>query len=312
MNSISIQPAGVVPMSIRQFRTLIAIRDHGSFSAAAEACFITHAAVSQQMKALESTWNVALFDRRKRSPQLTPLGQALAAKAGEVVRAYDSLLPTVLDANRVAGEIQLGAVPTTLTGLVPLAMSRLKHRFADLHVAIQPGLSTQLLLQVERGRLDAAIITKPSRLPPALTSLMIATEPMQLLAPPQTPSDDPFFLLRTYPFIRFDRDAMVGQLIQIWLAENDITVNDNMELEGLEAISSMVAANLGVSIVPARCVEDINPLPLKRLSLGPNGPARHLCLAWRQDTPNPRLIEAVGKALGEAVSTGTFTPHLNP
>ena len=158
-------------MSIRQLRTLIAIRDHGSFSAAAEACFITHAAVSQQMKALESGWNVALFDRRTRSPQLTPLGQALATKAGDVVRAYDNLLPAVLDANRVAGEIQLGAVPTTLTGLVPLAMSRLKRRFADLHVAIQPGLSTQLLQQVERGRLDAAIITKPSRLPPPLASL---------------------------------------------------------------------------------------------------------------------------------------------
>lgn len=295
-------------MSIRQLRTLIAIRDHGSFGAAAEACFITHAAVSQQMKSLETTWNVEIFDRRRRSPILTPLGKALAAKASDVVRAYDGIVPSVLDSNRVAGEIQLGAVPTTLTGLVPLAVSQLKLHFTDLHVAIQPGLSNQLLQQIERGRLDAAIITKPSRLPPQLASLAIASEAMQLLAPTQTPSDDPFFLLQHYPFIRFDRDAMVGQMIQNWLTECNIKVDDSMELESLEAISSMVAANLGVSIVPARCVRDMTLLPIKRLPLGPNGPIRHLCLAWRQDTPNPIMIEAVGKALLEAVSIGAFIP----
>ena len=48
-------------MSIRHLRTLLAIRDHGSFGAAAEAVLITHAAVSQQIKALESHWNVVLL-----------------------------------------------------------------------------------------------------------------------------------------------------------------------------------------------------------------------------------------------------------
>ena len=83
-------------MSIRHLRTLLAVRDHGSFSAAGDAVLITHAAVSQQMKALELSWNIALFDRRPRSPQLTPLGHAFAAKAEAVVRPMITCLPTSL------------------------------------------------------------------------------------------------------------------------------------------------------------------------------------------------------------------------
>ena len=105
-------------MSIRHLRTLLAIRDHGSFSAAGDAILITHAAVSQQIKALEARWNVTLFDRRPRSPQLTPLGHAFAAKAEAVVRAYDNMLAEIIDGAGFDDDIGLGAVPTTLTGLV--------------------------------------------------------------------------------------------------------------------------------------------------------------------------------------------------
>ncbi|WP_104020402.1 LysR family transcriptional regulator [Roseovarius nitratireducens] len=299
-------------MSIRRLRTLVAVHDHRTFSAAADAVFITHAAVSQQMRSLEDEWGVALFDRSRRTPELTPVGRALVARAREILRAYDGLLPSVMGDEGFAGEISLGAVPMTLTGLTPLSVRLLKQSYPDLHVRIVPGMTTQLIAEVERGALDCGILSRQGPLPPGIDHADIAREPMELLAPEDTDGDDVRALLAAHPFIRFSRDAVVGGLIDGWLRDNRIAVDVTMELQGLEAISSMVLAGLGVSIVPARCVRGASPLPLRRLPLPAGAPVRQLTLAHRRDNPRLRVIEAIHTALLGAVGIGTFRPGAGP
>lgn len=294
-------------MTIRMLKTLIAIEEHGTFSAAADAVFVTHAAVSQQMKLLESDWGVTLFDRSRRTPELTPLGRELVLKARKLVAEYDNLLPSVLEVDGLRGELLLGAVPTTLTGLVPLTVSSLKKSYPKLHVRILPGLTHDLTLQLERGRIDAAIISRPSHVSKGLVWHEIAQEELQLLASSDTASDDPIELLANNPFIRFSRNAVVGSMIEAWLQEKKITVADTMELEGLEAISSMVLCNMGVAIAPRRCVQAMYPLPLKRLSLGPDAPRRILGVACRQDSAKTRAVAEVVACLRQAVQIGKFT-----
>lgn len=294
-------------MTIRLLRTLIAIEDNGTFSAAAESVFITHAAVSQQMKVLEEEWGVKIFDRSRRSPELTPVGRALVAKARKAVAEYDNVLPSVLEDDGLRGELMLGAVPTTLTGLVPLTVSSLKKTYPKLIVHIQPGLTTDLLLQLERGKIDAAIISHPSHIPKGQVWFEVAKEEFQLLASHDTDSDDPILLLRENPFIRFSRNAVVGSMIETWLQKEKISVSDTMELEGLEAISSMVLCNMGVAIAPRRCVQVMYPLPLKRLSLGPDAPHRTLGVICRQDSAKTRAIEEVVARLRQAVEVGVFS-----
>ena len=68
-------------MSIRALRTLISFHRQGSFRAAAEAENLTPAAVSQQMRSLETSWRLALFERSLRSSKFTPTGLALVEEA---------------------------------------------------------------------------------------------------------------------------------------------------------------------------------------------------------------------------------------
>ncbi|MCV3273058.1 LysR substrate-binding domain-containing protein [Roseobacter sinensis] len=293
-------------MSIRTLRTLIAVYDHKTFSAAANAVHITHAAVSQQMRGLEERWGLQLFDRSRRTPELTPLGRALVLKAREVVQAYDQMLPSVLGESGVSGEVSLGALPTTLTTMVPSAISMLVSAYPQVRVRLFPGLSNQLVSQLERGALDAAIVTRPYLLPARLDFLDIAEEPLQLLASQDIDSDDPFHLLTTYPFIRFNRDAVVGHMIESWLQKKGIRVTEAMELDGLEAISSMVFAKLGVAIAPRRAVQTNSPLPLKRLSLGPDAPVRRLGLAFPRDTVRTPVLKALHSVCLKSVEIGAF------
>ena len=296
-------------LTIKNLRTLVAIYKYGSFQSAAEAMRLSQPAVSQQIKNLEIMWGKTLFDRSNRSPELNPVGHAIVIEAEKVINAYDGILSSSLRDDSVNGRIVLGAVPTTLTGLMPMATHILKHRYPNLRVVIYPAQSIRLITQIERGSIDAGIIGKPDLLPQSMIFLNIASEPMLLLAPSETTSDDPLQLLRELPFIRFDREALFGRQVEKWLQKNRLKVNESMELDGLEAISSMVFANLGVSIVPRSCVKTVNPMPVRSLPLGVNAPNRLLGLAHQINSPKSDLIQQVKFALLEAVEIGEFNPQ---
>lgn len=288
-------------MSIRALRTLIAVHRHGSFRAAADAEYLTPSAVSHQMKNLEESWGLELFDRSLKTPALTQTGLTLVGEAERLVAAYDALPAKVRSGDDLSGELILGAVPTTLTGLVPAGLAQLKTKHPGVRVRIVPGLSNQLLLQLARGQIHAAVVSRPEVLPKPLNFSQIMSEELVLLVAEGTDARPPEELLRSNPFIRFTRDAVVGRQVEAWLRKRGIEVTDAMELEGLEAISSMVAANLGVSIVPRSCFAEHEHLPLKWVPLEENGPRRVIGLVEDRASPRAKVIDAVKEALLEAV-----------
>ena len=288
-------------MTIRALRTLISIHQNGSFRAAAEAEHLTPSAVSHQMKNLEQSLGFDIFDRTPKQPVLNAKGFALVDRAEVLVRDCDNLGADLTSGDDLAGELVLGAVPTTLTGLVPIALAGLRKRHPALTVRLVPGLTNDLLLQLDRGLIQAAVISRPQVLPPKLGFTEIATEQLMLLSSDQEETTDPIELLKNRPFIRFTRDAVVGKIIEAWLQKHDIRVAEVMELAGLDAISSMVTNGLGVSIVPRGLQDTRRDLPLKWTPLEEDSPVRTIGVASRQASVNPKVLDAL---CSELVSAG--------
>lgn len=277
-------------MSITLLRSLIAVSETGSFAEAAGRVNVSQAAVGQQMRRLEEQLGASLFDREGKQPRLNPLGRALVPKARDVVAAYDELCRDAGGEAQLFGEMTLGAVPSTLARLVPRAVGQLVAAYPGLRIRVVPGLSDELAEQVERGALDAALLGPFTAVRKTMHWQPVARERFVLITAAGASGDDPATILAQEPYIRHTRRATAGRLADDWIAAQGLSVSAAMEMETLEAVASMVAHGLGVSVVPETCLPDPTFQSLRKLALE-TAPSRELGLLTRADSPKRRLSD---------------------
>lgn len=239
--------------SIRSFKTFLAVARHGSFAAAGKEIGLTAAAVGLQVRALEEELNQVLFDRGPRSVVLNTAGRKAVPQIEDLLARFEALAgPDSHD--ELSGRVVMGALVSALMGAFADALWTIKRQHPALKVQLFGGLSANFVVQVERGELDAAIVTQPPR---ALASGLVWTplyhEPMVLIVPRRPHfdlPDKPLDVLREAPFIRFDRHTWTGNLVKDVLDECGVGAREELELNSVEAIIEIVRQGFGVSIVP--------------------------------------------------------------
>ncbi|MCU1724034.1 LysR substrate-binding domain-containing protein [Pseudomonas sp. 5P_5.1_Bac1] len=285
-------------MSLRALRTLVAIAQHGSFARAAEAVHLTQSAVSLHIRGLEEEFNAPLFDRSRRLPVLTEAGHLALERAREILALYDSIAAELGEDGELRGRLRVGAIHTTLAGILPKALAALSAEHPHLRVNVASGMSAELATRVEAGELDAAVTTEPVKPHPyGLVSTSLYEEGFWIIAPLALAQVEPRRLLQEQPFIRFDRRAWAGRTIERELRRLRLRVRTTMELDSQEAIIQMVASGLGVSIVPSsrRNLERLGLLAL--MPFGDPQRTRQVVLIEREDRPRGRLATALAQAV---------------
>jgi DNA-binding transcriptional LysR family regulator len=278
-------------VNLDPLKTLVEIAERGSFVAAAQALDLSQSAISLHIQTLEQGLGRPLFDRSTRPPTLTIDGMACVTRAKELLALAEQFLAPPGPGSAVEGRLTLGAVGSVLTGLLPVALTAIRTRHANLHLEIVSGQSSQLLGMVQRRRLDAAIVSDYAGDDRALEWRPFLREQLIMIAPPDAVGGDIRRLARAYPFIRYSPGAAVGRIIDRALDTLRLDVREGMRLDWLEAIEAMVRRGHGISIVPERL--SAPPLGVRRLNLGDGTFHRTLGLIEATRNRKRRLINTV-------------------
>ena len=237
--------------SIKTLKNFLAITRHKSVAAAAREIGLTAAAAGQQLQQLEKEIGLELFDRTKRSLSLNAHGRSLIEPIQEIVARYEALGSNLK--SDLSGTIVLGALVSTLMGAFGKTLNELKQSFPSLEVKLIAGLSSDFLDQVLDGTLDAAIVTEsPYVLPQNVQWTELYKEPMILISPASSSKrkSNASHADSKLPFIRFERNTWTGHLVDQTIKANKLSIQEDMELNSVEAIIELVRQGLGYSIVP--------------------------------------------------------------
>lgn len=281
-------------MQTSHLRSFLAIKDTGSFTAAAAAVHLSHSAVSIQMKQLEQQLGASLFIKGRRPAMLTPLGEEIAEKAREIVDRLDDL-KALAGADNLGGRVTLGFVPTTLQTLLPVVLERLRSEFPDLRVAVRSGLSSELAKMVEEHNIDFAFLSAPVSDPAMIRLHEIGSEPLFLVMAQNAHASraKPADILRQNPYIAFSRNTWLGTLIASHLTQSGHSVDPEIELDSFDAIEHLVARGFGVSIVPQRLLAAPLQDTLHCIPLGPRAPERRVMLATPRHCQRQTLLHCL-------------------
>jgi DNA-binding transcriptional LysR family regulator len=295
--------------SIRTLQTFLATARLGSFAAAGQEVGLTAAAVGLQVRALEEELGVALFDRSARAVVLNTEGRQRVLAVKELVERWQQLQVQPAP-GELGGTVVMGALVSALMGAFADALWKLKRQHPALEVTLLAGQSADFMTRVERGELDAAVVTQsPTRLAASLVWTPLYREPMVLIVPTRPhfvlPAS-PLQMLAQCPFMRFDRRTWTGHLVNEVLAQCRAQVVEGLELNSVEAIVELVRQGFGISIVPQlanlawRRDKALRVVPLPRVTV-----ERHVGLLERRQHGRETFTQVLKDHFGARGVRGT-------
>ncbi|NSL92821.1 LysR family transcriptional regulator [Acetobacter syzygii] len=289
-------------MDTRFLESLLIVIEQGSIAGAARRQHLTPATVAQRIRTLEDEIGCTLLQREGRNVRPTEHALAILEQSQKILSSVRELC-TIATSNTLVGKLQLGAIASAANGLLPPYLKRFFESFPDIELHIVPGTSFALHNAVLDGALDAAFIVEPPfEIPPSCIWKRLRSEPLVVLTSQKITETDPYEILQTYPFIRYDRNHWGGRLADEYLKSAGIWPHERLELDSLDAIAIMVNQGTGVSLVPDWALPWPKNVRLKKISLPPPAPCRHLGVFSRRNAPKQRLITSLLDVLGSPLA----------
>ena len=262
-------------MHIQNFKTFCDLVETKSFSKAARLNEVTQSAVSQQLKAMESHYDMLIIDRNQKKFRLTPQGTVLYSTFKEILALYEKLNCEIQEMrNIVSGTIQISTVNSIgLHELPPYLKSFIKE-FPSVNARVEYRRANLVYEDVLHGTADIGLVAFPvnhkelTTINFAQDELVVAMNPEHSLAKKKNLSIDN---LGGEEFIAFERDIPTRKATDEMLSNAGVEISVVMEFDNVETVKRALEINAGIAILPANTVTneiDRNQLVALKLDHG--------------------------------------------
>ncbi len=243
-------------MDVRQLSALVAIADHGTFSAAARALFTVQSNVSGHVAKLEKELGVSLVDRINGG--LTDEGAKVVERARRVLHEHDDIAADMSSLNSdVSGDVRLGVIGTTARWMLPQLLGAINDLHPGVHAIVHEGSTSTLVPGVLSGQLNGAIIHLPVEDPELVVEPLFA-EDLLLLVHESHPLADRTTMslaeLESTPLLLPPKGAALRRVLDRAAASTGVKLQPQAEIDGVRLLASLVFDGYGASIVPATAV----------------------------------------------------------
>src|ERR1700723_1238374 len=246
-------------MELQQLRYVCAIADTGNFSRAAERCQVAQPSLSQQVLKLEEDLGAKLFDRLGRSVRVTEAGRAFIPRARAILEQMDEARSSVAANNAdLRGSVAVGVIPTVAPYLMPAYTAAFAKKYPDAKLRIVEETTSVLVEGLRDLSIDVAILALPLR-HKDLELFPIRTEPLFAALSVNHPRASAKSLalkdLRGESFVMLRDGHCFRDLSIDTCTRARITPNIVFESGQFSSLLGMVAAGVGVSLVPEMAID---------------------------------------------------------
>ncbi len=248
-------------MEIRQLRAFSVIAETRTFTAAAQRLHVTQAAISMQIRQLETEVGAPLFVRTPRRVVLTEAGEKLLERAHLILREHDSALAELAELTGAErGRLRVGSASAMVSASpLPQILKDLRRLHTHAEIAVITGTSEALVKQILAGDLDMAFVSLPVEARNIDTELLSRDQLVAIASPRHRLARQRVisaFALAGEKLILGERGGNTRRLIDEFFAQAGLKPTVAMELSRQAAIKNMVEADMGVGIVPLQTVRE--------------------------------------------------------
>ena len=245
-------------MHIQNFKTFCDLVETQSFSKAARLNEVTQSAVSQQLKAMETYYDMLIIDRNQKKFRLTQQGTTLYQTFKEILTLYERLNCEIQEMRSVvSGSIQISTVNSIGLHELPPYLKSFMKEFPSVNARVEYRRANLVYEDVLHGSADLGLVAFPVKhkdltvIPFATDELIVAMNPDHPLAEKKNLSMEE---LKGVEFIAFEKDIPTRKATDEILRQSDVEISIVMEFDNVETVKRALEINAGVAIIPKNTV----------------------------------------------------------